>query len=68
MENLDPFSPPNREDEKMARFGFRAAYISLFWVVGKVGFAVPFYFDQDCSQHSPFSIYIKPQNWRLGLR
>ena len=37
MENLDPFSPPNRDDEKMVRFGFRAAYISLFWVVGRWG-------------------------------
>ena len=43
MENLDP-PPPQIKDGKMARFS-RAFILDL----GGWGFAVPFYFVQDCS-------------------
>ena len=44
MENLDP--PPKSRMEKWRVFALRAAS-SLIW--GEWGFAVPFYFVQDCS-------------------
>lgn len=56
MENLDPFSPPNREDEKMARFGFRSAYISLISGVEEGGACCSILFCPDCSQYSPLQI------------
>ena len=45
MENLDPPSPPKSRMGKWRVFALRAAS-SLIW--GGWGFAVPFYFVQDC--------------------
>ena len=47
MENLDPPSPPNQGWE-MARFCPSRAFILD---LGGWGFAVPFYFVQDCSKN-----------------
>ena len=46
MENLDPRLPPKSRMGKWRVFALRAAS-SLIW--GGWGFAVPFYFVQDCS-------------------
>ena len=51
MENLDPPSPPPLPKSRIGRwrvFALRAAS-SLIWGGGGWGFAVPFYFVQDCS-------------------
>ena len=47
MENLDPAPPPKSRMGKWRVFGPRAVS-SLIW--GEGGFAVPFYFVQDCSR------------------
>ena len=49
MENLDPPSPPPPQikDGKMVRFCPSRAFI-LALAGGGMGFAVPFYFVQDC--------------------
>ena len=46
MENLDPPSPPQIKDGKMVRFCPSRAFIRALG--GGMGFAVPFYFVQDC--------------------
>ena len=45
MENLDPPPPFQIKDGKMARFCPSRAFILA---LGGMGFAVPFYFVQDC--------------------
>ena len=51
MENLDP-PPPQIKDGKMARFCSSRAFI-LDLGGGGWGFAVPFYFVQDCRYQNP---------------
>ena len=51
MENLDP-PPPPIKDGKMARFCSSRAFI-LDLGGGGWGFAVPFYFVQDCRYQNP---------------
>ena len=55
MENLGP-PPPQIKDEKWRFFSLHTAS-SLIWRV--CGFAVPFYFVQDCSSEDDFSPDIK---------
>ena len=59
MENLDPPLPPKSRMGKWRVFALRAPS-SLIW--GGWGFAVPFYFVQDCSiicsQNNPTIEYI----------
>ena len=52
MENLDP-PPPQIKDGKMARFCSSRAFILDLGGGGVWGFAVPFYFVQDCRYQNP---------------
>ena len=67
MENLDPPPPPPQiKDGKMARFCPSRGFI--LDLGGGWGFAVPFYFVQDCSQIGAVFIIKRPVMFELTDR